>query len=149
MQREQADQLINQLGLATDLPLALDEAGTCLLALDDDSVVSFGYEPNRERLVLFAPLERIEPSEAVMRTMLSANFLWYASDGATFALNPGGDVALLHLALPDDIDVPGLQTAFEAFVKQVQFWNQHLSSLQTNNADAQTSAPSDPLLVRA
>ena len=55
MQREQAHILIQQLGTAVGMPLILDDAGMCLLALEDDTVISIGYDITRQQLVLFAP----------------------------------------------------------------------------------------------
>jgi hypothetical protein len=74
MKRTQADQLISQLGAALGIDaLELDEAGTCLLALEDESVITIGYDSHNEQLVLMSPLDAVQPNEENLRTMLSAN----------------------------------------------------------------------------
>lgn len=124
MNREQADSLIRQLGTAIGMTeLALDDAGMCLLALEDDTVITIGYDITSKQLILMSPLDAVEPTELVLRNMLIANFLWHGTEGATLALNPGGRVALLQRAVPDTVDVPGLQAAFEAFALQARKWN--------------------------
>lgn len=140
MQREQAVSLIARLGDAVGMSLALDESGMCMLALDDNTAISIGHDLTSERLVLFAPLDAVVPTERALRWLLSANFLWQATGGATLALTPGGDAAILQQALPDDIDVPGLQAAFTAFADQAVYWNRESP---VSEEDAATSGAPD------
>ncbi|MEI6414696.1 MAG: type III secretion system chaperone [Pseudomonadota bacterium] len=146
MQREQAHILIQQLGTAVGMPLILDDAGMCLLALEDDTVISIGYDITRQQLVLFAPLEAVEPTERVLRAMLSANFLWHSTEGSTLALNPGGNAAVLQRALPEILDVSDLQASFTAFASQTQAWNRTLAAQET--ALASPSTLPDPMMMR-
>jgi hypothetical protein len=152
MTREQADTLIRQLGTAIGMAeLALDAGGTCLLALDDDTIVSIGYDVTSERLIMMSPLDAVEPTAAVLHQLLVANFLWHETAGATWALSPGGEAAVLQSAIPDQIDIPGLQAAFEAFAVQARNWN---LALAAPGATAATAAPTpaaggwDPTLTR-
>lgn len=146
MNREQADSLIRQLGTAIGMTeLALDDAGMCLLALEDDTVITIGYDITSEQLILMSPLDAVEPTERVLRNMLIANFLWHGTEGATLALNPSGQVALLQRAVPDAIDVPGLQAAFEAFASQARTWN---LALTEQTAVEIPSAGIEPAMMR-
>jgi hypothetical protein len=116
MNRQQAEALLQQFGAAMGLSdLCFDDASTCLLVLEDTSTVSLAHDQATQQLVMTSPLDAVEVSESVMRKMLSANFLWQQTQGATLALTPSGRAAVLQRAVPDTTDASALVAAFEAF----------------------------------
>lgn len=94
---ERAGALVAELGGLIGIDdLALDQDGVATLTLDGGAaIVTLGARHDGDSLELMCCLDTVEPSPAVLREMLRANFLGGAGR-PVFALEPGSDAAVLQ-----------------------------------------------------
>ena len=93
IQTEQIHQLFEELGPASDDVAGVAQTGdnSWAVAYDDDTIVSFEFVAEQDKLVLSIDLGAAEESRrlAVYSALLSYNFLWRETGGVKMAL--GGD----------------------------------------------------------
>jgi hypothetical protein len=138
MDKRQADALIHELGERMGLPnLALDAAGTALIAIDDGVViVTLGYNTTAGTIEMMTCLDDIPPSGTVLMDALSANFAWIGTNGASFAVDPGSDALVLQRSCnAADVANGGLFTALEALVRSAEAWSRRLARPAPQSAD--------------
>jgi Tir chaperone protein (CesT) family len=130
MDRKQANALIQELGERVGLPqLSLDDAGTALVAIDDGAViVTFGHNAKAGTIEMMTCLDEIAPSGEVLLEALSANFAWFGTNGATFAVDPNSDALVLQRRCNSaDVANGGLFAALEALVASAAVWSKRLT----------------------
>ena len=119
--------LARELGMAD---ASLGEAGHCLLAIDDGAVlVHLGYNPSAGAIDLMICLDEVTPSPADVARLMTANFAWVESAGATFALEPqSGALVVARRCNAADIGNSGLRRALEALVEVAETWSKRLAN---------------------
>ena len=130
MDRDQVDTLVTRLGEGLGIPdLALDDAGTCTLVIDNGAViVNLGHNSGAGALDLMTCLDRVEPSSPNLMQLLGANLGWRATGGATFAVEPtSGAVMLQRRLTANDATDEGLKSALESLIAAAEVWTARLT----------------------
>ena len=143
MDKAQAEAAVGELSQRLGISgVSLGEAGNCLLAIDDGAVlVHLGYNPGAASIDLMLCLDEIRPSPADLARLMTANFAWIGTDGATFALEPQtGALVVARRCNASDIVNHGLQRALESLVGVAEAWSKRLArSAAMDGGDEETS----------
>ncbi|WP_168735324.1 type III secretion system chaperone [Pseudothauera rhizosphaerae] len=128
--RERCARLLEALGRRFGIEgLAFDERGLCALAFDRRMTVYLAADTRLGGMVLFATLGEFEPAERpdLLLAMLRGNFMWRVTEGATLAVDPEKDVALLVQCLsPQGLEADQLEARLEGFVNAALSWAERL-----------------------
>ena len=147
MDRTRAEALVADLGQQLGIEaLALDERGTCTLAIDEGAViVTLGHNTRTGSIDLMVCLDEVEPSTTQLVRVLGANFGWLETAGATFALEPGsGAMVLQRRCHGPELDHGGLRRAVEALVATADGWSRRLAVMANAAEDGEADGPLDP-----
>ncbi|CAK0770744.1 putative Type III secretion system chaperone [Gammaproteobacteria bacterium] len=129
MNRDQANQVVQQLGKILGMDIALDASGTGVFVVDGKTLLSLGFDALMERLVLMSVLDDVDAGDTEMRAMLRANFLWRGTGGATFAMPAEGDAVALLYPLPADVTAIQLQDILTDFLEMIESWTQNFRQM--------------------
>jgi hypothetical protein len=125
--------LLRQFGAQIGLPdLAADEQGFCSLKIGDVVTLSIQYEPEGDDIAIFARLGVIQPEarEDACLLMLSANFMWVETRGATLSLELGESAAYLGVKEPAQaLDAVRFARLVQDFVETAEQWTRRLVAL--------------------
>ncbi len=156
--REQADGLLAQFGAVVGIDgLRLSPDGTAILRLGDDLFIFIGVDPAGETISLAAPIPDSAGRKpaALLEELLSANFMWRGTDGATLAVDgPLGPVTLL-LQLPlTGLAYPAFEAALRRFGEQASLWQARcalagIAAERGGQPGAADLTPSDFFTLRA
>ena len=134
MDRGQADILVQDLAKALGIPtLALDDAGMCILALEEDPdrvIVSIGHNVGAGSLDLMCCLDSVDPSPRRNAEALIANAGASPGTAVTLAAEPktGAYVVQRRYFGPDFGD-GGLPAAVVSFVDDALAWAKRLNEI--------------------
>ena len=144
MDRSQADALVSELGEQLGIAgLALDESGSCTLAIDDGAVVlSLGHNPGASSIDLMICLDDIDTTRLQLRRVLLANFGWLTTAGASFALEPmSGALVLQRRCTAADLGHGGLRAVVESLVGSAEGWSKRLAALADSDGAGRPPEP--------
>ena len=125
------DVLLERFGTDTGLGrLALDEANTCSF-LVDGMRVSLLHVVEGDRLLLYADVEDLPDSgtEALLLSVLSANYLFRGTAGATLAVRPDSRTLFLNQSLHLE------HTSYDDFVQTLSDFTHTLAEWKRLIAD--------------
>ena len=134
---------LKEIGSKSGLDIALDENGSCTLELADGRVIVLQERADLNELDFVANLGTVpqETRAEVFTALLSANFYWNETFGATLSWNADLDEAVLIYPLPLAEATPeSVETIFNRFVELQSAWAERLSNLV---AAAQEDEPYD------
>ena len=134
---------LKEIGSKSGLDIALDENGSCTLELADGRVIVLQERADLEEFDFVANLGTVpeETRAAVFTALLSANFYWNETFGATLSWNADLEEAVLIYPLPLAEATPeSVETIFKRFVELQAAWSDRLSNLV---AAAQEDEPDD------
>ena len=134
---------LKEIGSKSGLDIALDENGACTLELADGRVVVLQERADLNELDFVANLGTVpeETRAEVFTALLSANFYWNETFGATLSWNADLEEAVLIYPLPLAEATPeSVETIFNRFVELQSAWAERLSNLV---AAAQEDEPVD------
>ncbi len=134
---------LKEIGSKSGLDIALDENGACTLELADGRVVVLQERADLNELDFVANLGTVpeEVRAEVFTALLSANFYWNETLGATLSWNTDLEEAVLIYPLPlADATPESVETIFKRFVELQAAWSDRLSNLV---AAAQEDEPGD------
>lgn len=96
MDRNDADRLVADLGRKLGLPdLALDEAGTCILATEDGTMIpTLGHNAGAGSIDLMLCLDEVVPGPAQLGGLMAGNFGW--PGGLCFATEPASGALVVQ-----------------------------------------------------
>ena len=123
---------LKEIGGKHGLEMNLDENGACTLELADGRVVLIQERADLDELDFVATLGQVpeEARAAVFTELLSANFYWNDTYGATISWNADLEEAVimypLHLV---DATAESVETIFTRFVELQSVWADRLSGL--------------------
>ena len=123
---------LKEIGSKSGLDIALDENGACTLELADGRVVVLQERADLNELDFVANLGTVpeEVRAEVFTALLSANFYWNETFGATLSWNADLDEAVLIYPLPLAEATPkSVETIFNRFVELQSAWAERLSNL--------------------
>ena len=146
-----AKQILKEIGAKNGLEMALDENGACTLELADGRVMLIQERADLDELDFVATLGPVpeEARAAVFTELLSANFYWNDTYGATISWNADLEEAVimypLHLA---DATAESVETVFSRFVELQSAWAERFAGLiakaqEPEGEDADEEDPSD------
>ena len=139
-----AKQILKEIGAKNGLEMALDENGACTLELADGRVMLIQERADLDELDFVATLGPVpeEARAAVFTELLSANFYWNDTYGATISWNADLEEAVimypLHLA---DATAESVETVFSRFVELQSAWAERFAGLL---AEAQEQSGDEP-----
>ncbi|MEM8795171.1 MAG: type III secretion system chaperone [Pseudomonadota bacterium] len=152
MARMHAEGLISGFGKAINMEggLKLDEKNHLILKMDDGPDLHFEYFEEEDILVLASalPSPSGDKKAAVYELLLSANFMWQGTGGATLSINPETKDVIVHHKL----DVKRVQEAemeelVTGFAKLCEYWQQRMDAPDLPSDDGgpgpQSGGPDD------
>jgi hypothetical protein len=141
---ERLQQVLGEFGATVGLEdLRLDEAGHCVLAIDDTLVVNLELDAAKGSAVLYSWLGvPTGDLPEIYGQLLQANYLGQGTGGATLGLQAetGGIVLSQSVAL-EHLDLPRFNTALETFVNQAERWSERLAQPAPEAAAAADEPP--------
>ena len=136
-------QALKELGQKNGFNLALDDNGTCSLELADGRPLVLQERANLNELDFVALLGEV-PDAAhadVFRELLTANFYWEKTLGATLSWNADLEQVVLIYPLPlADATDETLESIFKRFLELQAAWKERLDGLV---AEASANAEAD------
>ena len=146
-----AKQILKEIGAKNGLEMALDENGACTLELADGRVMLIQERADLDELDFVATLGPVpEEARAVVFTeLLSANFYWNDTYGATISWNADLEEAVIMYPLRlDDATAESVETVFNRFLELQSAWAERFAGLiakaqEPDGEDADEEDPSD------
>ena len=121
---------LKEIGARNGLEIELDENGACTLELDDGRVVLLQERADVNELDFVSPLGPV-PEDArpdVFTELLSANFYWRETFGATLSWNADLEEVVLIYPLPlADATSGSVETVFMRFMDLQAAWAERLA----------------------
>ena len=121
---------LKEIGERNGFAIALDENGACTLELDDGRVMLLQERADLDELDFVATLGPV-PEEAraeVFTELLSANFYWRETFGATLSWNADLEEVVLIYPLPlADATSESVETIFARFADLQSAWAERLA----------------------
>jgi hypothetical protein len=129
----------------------LDENGACTLDLADGRIMLVQERPGLDELDFVATLGPVpeEARAAVFTELLSANFYWNDTYGATISWNADLEEAVIMYPLRlDDATAESVETVFNRFLELQSAWAERFAGLiakaqEPEGEDADEEDPSD------
>jgi hypothetical protein len=126
------EEILKGIGERNGLEIVLDENGACALELSDGRVVLLQERADVNELDFVATLGSV-PDEAraeVFAELLSANFYWNETFGATISWNADLEEAVLIYPLPLAGTTPeSVETIFTRFVELQAAWAKRFAGM--------------------
>lgn len=146
-----AKQILKEIGAKNGLEMALDENGACTLELADGRVMLIQERADLDELDFVATLGPVpeEARAAVFTELLSANFYWNETYGATISWNADLEEAVIMYPLRlDDATAESVETVFNRFLELQSAWAERFAGLiakaqEPEGEDADEEDPSD------
>ena len=156
MKKEKSDMkeiklVLKEIGGKHGLEMNLDENGACTLDLADGRIMLVQERPGLDELDFVATLGPVpeEARAAVFTELLSANFYWNDTYGATISWNADLEEAVIMYPLRlDDATAESVETVFNRFLELQSAWAERFAGLiakaqEPEGEDADEEDPSD------
>ena len=156
MKKEKSDMkeiklVLKEIGGKHGLEMNLDENGACTLDLADGRIMLVQERPGLDELDFVATLGPVpeETRAAVFTELLSANFYWNETYGATISWNADLEEAVIMYPLRlDDATAESVETVFNRFLELQSAWAERFAGLiakaqEPEGEDADEEDPSD------
>ena len=153
--------VLKEIGGKHGLEMNLDENGACTLDLADGRIMLVQERPGLDELDFVATLGPVpeEARAAVFTELLSANFYWNDTYGATISWNADLEEAVIMYPLRlDDATAESIETVFNRFLELQSAWAERLAALlseaqsddggaQDEDDEEEPSGENDPDLI--
>jgi len=126
------EEILKGIGERNGLEIVLDENGACALELSDGRVVLLQERADVNELDFVATLGSVpvEARQEVFAELLSANFYWNETFGATISWNADLEEAVLIYPLPLAGATPeSVETIFTRFVELQAAWAKRFAGM--------------------
>ena len=166
MKKEKSDMkeielVLKEIGGKHGLEMNLDENGACTLDLADGRIMLVQERPGLDELDFVATLGPVpeEARAAVFTELLSANFYWNDTYGATISWNADLEEAVIMYPLRlDDATAESVETVFARFIELQSAWADRFARLlaeaqsddggaQDEDDEEEPSGENDPNLI--
>ena len=146
---------LQELGAKIGFEIALDENGACTLELADGRPLLLQERPNLNELDFVAILGGVPDDRRgdVFADLLSANYYWQETLGATLSWNPALEQVVLIYPFPlADATPESLESTFERFLELQAAWKDRLAELASDEDepvggdDTEGGDPSDMII---
>ena len=134
------------IGAKSGLDIALDENGSCTLELADGRVIVLQERADLNELDFVANLGTVpeETRAEVFTALLTANFYWNETLGATLSWNADLEEAVLIYPLPlADATPESVETIFTRFIELQAAWSDRLAGLVAAAQEDDADEPDD------
>ena len=146
-----ARQVLKEIGERRGLEMTLDDNGACTLELADGRVMLIQERADLDELDFVATLGPVpeEARAAVFTELLSANFYWNDTYGATISWNADLEEAVIMYPLRlDDATAESVETVFARYIELQSAWAERFAGLmakaqEPEGEDADEEDPSD------
>lgn len=141
--RETANMILEEFSRNQGLdPMQLDNDGYCILASADGHVIHIRFDGKFGTLAVFGTVgflsDDAETSMIQMRALLSADFMWEDTQGATAALVPGSNTVLIQqLWLPEQATAEKFDVFLQNFARLQDFFTQYFLTLGNERAETE------------
>ena len=135
---ENVAQSLKELGEKIGFDIALDADGTCTLELADGRPLVIQERANLDELDFVSVLGEVpdERRAEVFTALLSANFYWNGTLGATLSWDPGLEQVVIIYPLPlANATDETLENVFKRFLELQAAWKDRLAELILNAED--------------
>jgi hypothetical protein len=126
------DDELKALGALMGLPgLAWDEEGACTLEIGDRLALTMYVDADRRALILYTVIGRLREnaSSSELIDLLSANFFWKDTAGATIGIERGSMLVFMVQSLPiDALTINKWDETLRFFIPSAKDWIEKLSS---------------------
>ena len=152
---EDIETALRELGEKNGFEISLDENDACTLALADGRPVVLQLRAALNELDFVAILGDVPDDRRadVFADLLSANYYWQETLGATLSWNPALEQVVLIYPFPlADATPESLESTFERFLELQAAWKDRLAELASDedepvgNDDAEGGDPSDMII---
>ena len=140
---ENLAQSLKELGKKIGFDIALDADGTCTLELADGRPLVIQERANLDELDFVSILGEVpdERRAEVFTALLSANFYWNGTLGATLSWDPGLEQVVIIYPLPlANATDETLENVFTRFLELQAAWKERLEGLVAG-AEGEDDAP--------
>ena len=146
---------LRELGEKNGFDISLDENDACTLELADGRPVVLQLRASLNELDFVAILGSVPGDRRadVFTDLLSANYYWQETLGATLSWNPALEQVVLIYPFPlADATPESLESTFERFLELQAAWKDRLAELASDedetvgNDDAEGGDPSDMII---
>ena len=137
------EEALKEIGARNGLEIALDENRACTLELADGRVMLLQERANLSELDFMATLGPVpdEIRAEVFTELLSANFYWNETFGATISWNADLEEAVIIYPLSlADLTPESVETIFNRFVELQSAWAERFAELVANAQDEESDA---------
>jgi|GEM_PF-739362 len=146
--RQLANQLLESFGrLLTIEGLELGEKDdSCVLLFDQDLALTIEYDEPTERLLFAVYLDSLteETEGPLLRELLSANFYWIATAGATLcAESSTGALYLLYPSRVTDLDDARFERLVENLISMAEKWRDRIAAHRAGTVTAAADSASN------
>ena len=120
----------DQMGIAS---LEFDEGDSCLLQFDEKTTVLMLYEQRENVVYLFSYVgdlpKQTDKLLPMIKAIMSANYRWLDSGGATFSIRPSeSEVVLTRKMEIEALNIEKLKEAVSSFVLAQEKWQEALTT---------------------
>ena len=152
---EDIETALRELGEKNGFEISLDENDACTLVLADGRPVVLQLRATLNELDFVAILGGVPDDRRadVFADLLSANYYWQETLGATLSWNPALEQVVLIYPFPlADATPESLESTFERFLELQAAWKDRLAELASDedetvgNDDAEGGDPSDMII---
>lgn len=141
-----ARQVLKEIGAKRGLEMELDENGACTLELADGRIMLVQERPGLDELDFVATLGPV-PEEAraeVFAELLSANFYWNDTYGATISWNTDVEEAVIMYPLRlADATEESVETIFTRFLELQSAWAERLAGFLAAAGEQEDGEPDE------
>lgn len=124
--RDKSSELVTKLGKVIKIEgLGFDAEGNCVILLDDKILFILELAEELNGVIFSVVLGNlpVEGRESMLYELLTANFYWSRTEGATIGVDDETDIVtlcyLLHFPLSDDSD---FEITFERLANIAEYW---------------------------
>lgn len=141
--RETANMILEEFSRNQGLdPIQLDNDGYCVLASADGHVIHIRFDGKIGTLAVFGTVgtlsDDVETSLIQMRALLSADFMWEDTQGATAALVPDSNTVLIQqLWLPEQATAQKFDVFLQDFARLQDFFTQYFQTFGNERAETE------------
>ena len=142
--------LVSDVGKMINIPeLQLDDNGICTLGIDDNLIISLGYNASQESVDVLCCLDSIPLTDQLVLRALMANFMWIDTQGATFSIEEQSNSLILLTRLAfQGVSTQSFLQHISQFINVTEYWHKSFLELAKKAKDtngAPTASPSPPL----
>ncbi|MBQ7586025.1 MAG: type III secretion system chaperone [Desulfovibrionaceae bacterium] len=130
--KQQANILLQNLKTEEGTPLTLDDHNDCTLISDEQRLIYFHYDDERQEIQFCSVIDTLPSDEEkraqILKKFMRANFMWFDSLGSTFAVEPQNNFLMLQKNYRDGSALESnFKSTITQFETEIEFWQERFS----------------------